>query len=195
MLVMSTSPGCVCAVTRAPMFTARPLSSSPTVSHSPVCSPARTSRPRSRTDLPIVVAQRIARSARRTRQRAIPECATAAARSRSRCRARCDLVSGERVTRLPTDSLPPGGVRFGRCPRRPRRRPPYRAPRLFMSASSGDIREPWPGRDAYGLTMRSAVGSSGFQARAVRSCPPRSLRTLTSRSCACRASSASSWSL
>ena len=41
----------------------------------------------------------------------------------------------------------------------------------------------------------SSTGLDRLSARAVRSCPPRSFRTLTSRSCARRASSASSWSL
>jgi hypothetical protein len=44
-------------------------------------------------------------------------------------------ISGEGVIHLSTDSLPPGGVRFRRCPRRPLRRPPCRAA-LTQSARS-----------------------------------------------------------
>src|SRR5437867_1037840 len=56
------SPGPAWAATRAPMCTATPPIFSPTISHSPVCRPARTSSPSSRTESLIARAHRIARA-------------------------------------------------------------------------------------------------------------------------------------
>src|SRR5882757_7429525 len=58
----STSPGPACAATLAPTCTARPASFSPSTSHSPVWTPARTTRPSSPTDDTTALAQRIARA-------------------------------------------------------------------------------------------------------------------------------------
>ena len=57
-----TSPADAAADTRAPTFTARPASLSPTRSHSPVWIPARTSRPSSGTRSTISRAHEIARA-------------------------------------------------------------------------------------------------------------------------------------
>lgn len=62
----STSPGPARLETREGMWTAIPASRSPLISTSPVCRPARTSRPIPWTDSVIVVAQRIPRAGRRT---------------------------------------------------------------------------------------------------------------------------------
>lgn len=56
-----TSPGAASGSMRAATCTVRPARSSPRISHSPVCSPARTSMPSSRAAWVIDVAQAIAR--------------------------------------------------------------------------------------------------------------------------------------
>ena len=62
MLETSTSPGSALAATRAPVWTAIPATLPSINSHSPVCSPTRTSKPRSFTDSVISHAHRIARA-------------------------------------------------------------------------------------------------------------------------------------
>src|SRR4029078_3659467 len=58
----SPSPAPAAAATRAPITTARPATLPSCTSHSPVCTPARTSRPSPRTSQMIARAQRMARA-------------------------------------------------------------------------------------------------------------------------------------